>query len=641
MNRIVELYRYQEEAVGAVCAALLKERRALVDMATSLGKTIVAGHVMKRLRPRRILYTCHDGDILDTAREKVAGITERSVGRYEDDANITFETLQWLYANLANIPRDAFDLIVVDESHRGKAPTYEQVIKYFTAPRLGMTATVRRHDGKDIEDLFGPAVVSISLEEAVVRQLLNPFIYIIKSDGMSNTVLRRITSDLAAGKRYTIKDVNNTLFIKKRDAEIVAGIIREMEDRQTFVFCRNITHAQKIAEEFRAQGALVQDYHSDTPRVLAKDALPLFEEGNIKFLIVVAKANEGVDIQNAEGIVFLRGTESETVFRQQLGRGLRKKAGKRPTLVLDYAGNIHRLLFLRELADKVREKFLNFGNSSGPCPSPEAISISGDGFEFAFDDIVVEALKLLRHLSAEPYPTWQEASESARRLSITSLREYVKRRFEDPRLPGQIYDYPDFPGAYVFFGVEPPPEKYKIWQEASVAAIGLGIKGQAEYQKRYSGDPKLPACPNEVYPDFPGFDVFLQTGRKSRGKAKNIYSTYEEARDAARKLGIKTMAEYGRRFREDCGLVREPWVKYRGMGWSDGGEFLGSGVKVAKKTNGGKYPTWQEASAAAQRLRIKTSFEYRSRYKEDPRLGREPSAIYPDYPGANKFFRRE
>ncbi|WP_257173417.1 VPA1269 family protein [Colwellia sp. M166] len=232
------------------------------------------------------------------------------------------------------------------------------------------------------------------------------------------------------------------------------------------------------------------------------------------------------------------------------------------------------------------------------------------------------------------YVTHQEASDSAIALNISSGTEYRRRYKEDPKLPSnphRTYENLGWDNWNLFLGKE-IKEYYETLQEASDAAITLYIRGQAEYQKRYKEDPKLPSSPDEKYKvlGWEGFDVFLGKEKKS------LYETLSEASDATIALNISSPSEYKRRYKEDPKLPATPDKKYAALGWESFDTFLGK-----EKTN--FYETLQEASDAALALNISSGIEYGRRYKEDPKLPAYPDTKYKDqgWEGWRAFLGKE
>ncbi|MDX2370470.1 MAG: VPA1269 family protein [Colwellia sp.] len=223
------------------------------------------------------------------------------------------------------------------------------------------------------------------------------------------------------------------------------------------------------------------------------------------------------------------------------------------------------------------------------------------------------------------YPSIQEASAAAISLGIKTFHEYKKNYKEDPHLPSdpnQVYkaDLQDFGGMDVFLGGQ-KKYFYPSIQEASAAAISLGIKNFREYKKNYKKDPYLPSDPHTVYKadmhDFGGMVVFLG------GPKKDFYPTIEEASSAAIALGIRTFKEYSLGYKKDPRLSSIPYSTYSDD-WDSFGKFpgfLGKKVKVF-------YLTIEEASVAAKALGIDSIADYYINYRQDPRLPSEPSKRY-------------
>jgi hypothetical protein len=232
------------------------------------------------------------------------------------------------------------------------------------------------------------------------------------------------------------------------------------------------------------------------------------------------------------------------------------------------------------------------------------------------------------------YETIEEASQAAINLGITSPQEYKKLYKKDPKLPSNPNThYSDtwiaFGKWYCFLGDEVPIAHYETIEEASQAAIKLGFKSQTEYSRLYKKDPKLPGSPKNYYSD-----TWIAFGRWYGFLGNEIphnfgimpYESIEEASQAAIKLGIKTGAVYSERYKEDPKLPGSPNKSYSDT-WIAFGKwygFLGNEVPIAR------YETIEEASQAAIKLGFKSLPEYKKSYKEDPKLPSTPDAYYSD-----------
>lgn len=528
------------------------------------------------------------------------------------DARIVFATWQTMGKNLKLWPRNHFELVIVDEAHHSEALTYKPVLSYFTGARLAITATPDRKDQSDIRKLFGSEVANIGLEEAIARGWLPKIEYHVMTDESLNAeVLAKITAEIKTDKRrFSMAEINRRLFIRKRDEEI-ARIIEQYQEK-SIVFCESIPHANRMSAVLTNSTI----FHSSTGRTAKQtwkknqEVLKALRDGLVRRVCTVNAFNEGVNVPTVGVVAFCRVTQSLTIFRQQLGRGLRP--GKRKLIVLDFVGNLERIQLILEMVKRVGQ----FAGLDNPLRgvgregvSEEHFMVSGQGFQFVFSDATVDLIKILERCQGL-YPTWQEASAAAIALGLNSQNEYTSRFREDFRLPSAPRTvYPDYPGDAIFFGRK-PKRLYKTWQQASKAAISLGITSAMEYRKNHKQDPRLPAAP-DLYPDFPGYEVFL-------GKAKRVpYPTYEAAKAAVQKMGIVGAKDYNARYKKDSRLPASPRKQY-GADWEGWVRFCSRGF----------YLTVEEASKAAQALGIQSSIEYKERYKEDPRLPCIPSNAY-------------
>ncbi len=569
-SKQIKLYDYQGIAFKNLVAALKKTFRALMVMATGLGKTIVSIEVVKYfITPKdRVLFLCHDNGILNKSYKdykKYIGESYTYAKFYgaqkdweADKHNFVFATFQSVLAHLNNpkakkklFSPKHFTFIVVDESHHAQAETYAEVINYFKPKyKLGMTATPDREDGEDIRDIFGEEVVKILLPEAIAKGWLTPVEYKLLSDGLDEEKIRQICKDVLDDNiRMTEKQINEKIFIKVRSQEQCKIIQQYSKTRKAIVFCENIQHAQHIGSLLPSSVSI----HSQQATGVNDANYELFETGAVKHVLVVDKFNEGIDIPDTELLSFLRRTESERIFYQQLGRGLRKVPGKEKVVVLDFVGNIERIKQVSKLAQEIKA-IAGIERKKNGTPNMSPLHVEGKGFSFDFSDQVVNLFSVFERLEQFYYPTWEEASKVAISLGIKNSTDYYKNYKKDSRLPStpEIY-YSNFPGYRVFLETF-----YSNWEDASKAAVNLGVSSKVEYKNLYQKDSKLPATPEKVYKDFPGWFTFLGKINKFE-----LYKTWQDASKAAIGLGIKDTKEYLVRYKEDPRLPGAPYKVYK------------------------------------------------------------------------------
>lgn len=350
-------YSYQQEILDNLDAErkIFKRYRNLVVAATGVGKTVVAAFDYKRFKnenPRaRILFVAHRKEILDKSLDTFRAILkdynfgEKLVGNEKPDSieNLFVSIQSWNSSKLIErTTPDFYDYIVVDEVHHGAADTYKRLLEYYKPKVLiGLTATPERMDGLNITEYFDKRMAyEMRLPEAIDNKLLCPFQYFGVSDFVDLSSLKWTKGG------YEISELENVYVLdtevaKKRAQMIINSTIKYVDDINNVKglgFCVSIKHAEFMADEFNMAGikSIALTRNSDSNE--RKEAIEKIRKGNIKFIFTVDLFNEGVDIPEINTILFLRPTESLTIFLQQLGRGLRLADGKECLTVLDFIG---------------------------------------------------------------------------------------------------------------------------------------------------------------------------------------------------------------------------------------------------------------------------------------------------------------
>jgi superfamily II DNA or RNA helicase/HKD family nuclease len=354
----VRPFPYQQEMLDQIAAerSLHDRHHNLVVAATGTGKTVIAALDYRRLcdgsdRPR-LLFVAHRREILKqslrTYREVLAdeSFGELYVGGTRPERwQHVFASVQSLTSyGVENLPQDAFDIVVIDEFHHAQSVTYRRLIdRLLPRELLGLTATPERGDGVDVRSFFdGRTAAELRLWDALGADLLCPFHYFAVSDG---TDLRRISwsrgrydeaelSEIYTGNRARAAIVLSQL----RDKVLDPGVMRALG------FCVSVAHAEFMAKVFNAAGVPALAVSGATPALDRERALDDLKNRRVNVLFAADLFNEGLDLPDVDTVLFLRPTESATVFLQQLGRGLRRTATKAVLTVLDFVGH-HRKEF--------------------------------------------------------------------------------------------------------------------------------------------------------------------------------------------------------------------------------------------------------------------------------------------------------
>ncbi|MBC7759271.1 MAG: DUF3427 domain-containing protein, partial [Phormidesmis sp. FL-bin-119] len=237
-----------------------------------------------------------------------------------------------------HLSADFYDYIIIDEVHHIAANSYRPILKKFQPSiLLGLTATPERMDGEDIlKDFCHVIAAEIRLPEALNRKLLSPFQYFGVSDSID---LSKITWK---NGKYEINELTK-LYTEddRRINEILLNCekyLTDINDVRALGFCVSQEHARYMAEKFTLAG-LNADYLTSENSQNRSDLREKLRNKEINYLFVRDIFNEGVDIPEIDTVLFLRPTESLTIFLQQLGRGLRLAKGKDCLTVLDFVGN--------------------------------------------------------------------------------------------------------------------------------------------------------------------------------------------------------------------------------------------------------------------------------------------------------------
>ena len=345
-------YHYQSEILEKlkVERTVHNSYRNLIVAATGTGKTMIAAFDFKKFLAEnpnaKFLFIAHRIEILKQSLHTFRNVLkDQNFGElygngYEPKhKNAVFATIQTL-SNLdfaAYSAKEYFDYIILDEAHHGQASTYQKVIHYFT-PKilLGLTATPERMDGKSIlPDFNNKIAADIRLPDALNNKLLCPFQYFGISDSIDYSRVKWSNGKYDSAEltqMYTSSDI--------RVGDIIKNLNDYTKDLYTVSaigFCISIEHAKFMKSRFEEAG-LHAEYLVSENSSKREEIIHQFTTRQINYLFVVDIFNEGIDIPQIDTVLFLRPTESLTIFLQQLGRGLRLSDDKDVLTVLDFVG---------------------------------------------------------------------------------------------------------------------------------------------------------------------------------------------------------------------------------------------------------------------------------------------------------------
>ena len=344
------LFEPRGAQIEALCA--LENSRAegatkgIVQAATGVGKTYLAAFDSKNYQ--KVLFVAHREEIL-----KQAAVSFKNVRNSEDygffcggektsDKSVIFASVATLgrqeYLTAKYFAPDYFDYIVIDEFHHAVNDQYMRIVNYFKPQfLLGLTATPERMDGRNIYEICDYNVpYEISLTEAINKGMLVPFRYYGIYDETDYSGIHPVHG------HYEEKDLNGIYVGNAHRYDLIYKYYKKYGSKRALGFCCSRVHAEEMAKEFCKRGIPAVAVYSNADGVYSEDrstAIEKLKSGEIRVIFSVDMLNEGVDIIAVDMVMFLRPTESPIVFFQQLGRGLRRSAGKEYLNVLDFIGN--------------------------------------------------------------------------------------------------------------------------------------------------------------------------------------------------------------------------------------------------------------------------------------------------------------
>ena len=356
-------YSYQQEILDKLEAErkVRSYTRNLVVAATGTGKTVISALDYKRFRkqnpekPCRLLFVAHREEILKQslytfrAVLKDANFGEMFVGSYRPERiDNLFISIQTFNSQdfTAKTSSEFYDYIIVDEFHHTAAPTYQKLLAYYQpCILLGLTATPERMDGKSVLPYFNNRIAAeIRLPEAIDRKLLCPFQYFGVTDTVDLDTLKWSAGGYDKGELSRVYTLSGAIANRRAD-HVVSSLLKyvtDIDEVKGLGFCVTVEHAEFMCRYFNDHNIPSMFLTGKSPKEERKAAKQRLVAGEVRFIFVVDIYNEGVDIPEVNTVLFLRPTESLTVFLQQLGRGLRLAEDKECLTVLDFIGQANR-----------------------------------------------------------------------------------------------------------------------------------------------------------------------------------------------------------------------------------------------------------------------------------------------------------
>lgn len=444
-------FPFQEEILERLQAErVLHDRtRNLVVLPTGSGKTMVAAFDYQRLcekegRRLRLLFVAHRRELLVQAKQAYARVLNvpdfGELWTGEDKPNrwthlfASVQTIQAYGDDFRNRwpEADWFEVVVIDEAHHGTSASYQMLLQDLH-PKilLGLTATPERMDGAWIaQDFHDTFAAEMRLHDGISKNLLCPFHYFAIAEGMPDLSQvqwrtgRYVTNDLEA---HLLKDgyLRSVL-------EALRRTVAQPHRVKALGFCCSRKHATFMAEGFESVGLKAAVLTGDSSLEQRRSTLVDLEQGRIQYLFSVDLFNEGLDIPALDTVLFLRPTESLTIFLQQLGRGLRYSPGKEVLTVLDFVSQSHRDY------DFSHKFTAMLGPRKGPFPAE-----LGNGFPSLPPGCAIQLERtaqeiILQHIARQIPSNHRKMVDLVKRSGCRDVEEFLKHY---PVAPEQLLGY--------------------------------------------------------------------------------------------------------------------------------------------------------------------------------------------------------
>ncbi|WP_431931465.1 DEAD/DEAH box helicase family protein [Nonomuraea jabiensis] len=383
---------YQIKAFENVVEDLDSSGRALLILATGLGKTVVGGEVIARHLHRapnaKILVVAPTKDLVEQLERALWAQLPKTVRtqlltgdtKPDDLRGVTCATV----ASAFNFAKKGYrpELVMIDEAHHvGEDGQLSELLEILSASQqFGVTATPWRGDRFDIREAFGEPSFCLGIEDGMNLGYLAEVHYRLYADNIDWDFVED-----ASEHSYTIKDLNAKLFLPERDEAIRDRLINvwgQTPDPRAVVFCRTIEHAERLAEMLNhvPQWKGAEAVHARLDRRERQLRLMRFRNGDVPIITAVDILNEGVDIPDVNILCFARVTHSRRIFVQQLGRGLRLRPGKKHVEVLDFVSDIRRVAAILNMSQRMAADEI------------ETLRLAEHGTTFEFSDQRAESL---------------------------------------------------------------------------------------------------------------------------------------------------------------------------------------------------------------------------------------------------------
>lgn len=354
----MKLYPYQEECLKRIRDNVGK--RQLITMPTGTGKTITFLSAIRMLG-KKTLVLAHRNELVRQTIDKALkmGFTQDQIGecsfeRKDYDRPLVVGSIQTAVRHIPELHAAGFECLVIDEAHHAASNTYQEMINKLTfydntKYLLGFTATPIRGDHLSLADTFPDEVFKLSLEEAIRNEYISDIRGVRIAMGVELSGIKKTQGD------YTIKDLEREMNTLDKNRIVAKTFLERAKDSKAIAFCCTLKHARDLAFELNNHpGIRCALITGEMEMVHREEIYTKFRSGEVNILCSCMVLTEGFDVPDVTCILMTRPTASPGLYRQMIGRGLRKHPGKKECLVLEFTSNDRRMLTLEDISPEKR-----------------------------------------------------------------------------------------------------------------------------------------------------------------------------------------------------------------------------------------------------------------------------------------------
>lgn len=373
----MNLRPYQQQLITDIRLQYqLGHRHVLAVLPTGGGKTVVFTHIAQQasIKGNRVCILVHRQELLDQASRAMPIPHGRiQAGRSMDLSHaVQIASVQTLARRLHLLPRDFFQLLVVDEAHHTTAGTWAKVIEHFRkAHLLGVTATPIRSDGRGLGEHYQAMVEGPTAQQLTDAGFLAQA-KVLAPPGFNGAGLRKRMGD------FDTKDAEQR--VASIHGDCYSHYCKHLSGQTAIAFCCSVAHAEAVADLFKRQGIAAASIDGTMDGSARRRLLDDLGAGRLKVLTSCALIGEGVDVPSVGGCILLRPTASVALHLQMIGRCLRP-SGSKVAVILDHVGNTLRLGHHLEPRDWTLDGIKKRDREASPsvkvCPQCFAANPSG------------------------------------------------------------------------------------------------------------------------------------------------------------------------------------------------------------------------------------------------------------------------